>query len=62
MMSELTKCNHCSLRDMEARAAERGATVIVAVRPGDDNWISARYSDEEEPSAWFKVLTAHCVC
>lgn len=63
-MSELTLCNFCSLNDMKIRAKERGVEVIVVHEPMGDmrGWISARYSDKDEPSAWFMVLTAHCVC
>lgn len=58
-MSELTRCNYCSLRDMHRRADERGVKVIVS---NDDGWVSARFSDSDEPSAWFLQLTSHCVC
>lgn len=68
-MSELTICNRCSLDRMEARARERGVEVIVTVlHPVGDpdqhmaGWISARYSDQEEPSAWFVQLTMKCAC
>lgn len=58
-MSELTQCNFCSLRSMKQRAKERGVTVIMGK---DEGWITARYSDEAEPSRWFLQLTDHCVC
>lgn len=62
-MSELTPCNFCNLAAMKARAAARGVEVVVGAESvGLDIWTTARYSDKEEPSAWFLVLTAHCVC
>jgi len=63
-MSELTKCNHCSLQDMELRASLRGATVIVIHETSGEmqGWYSARYSDEPEPSRWFKQLPVGCCC
>ena len=63
-MSELTPCNFCSLRDMKARASQRGVEVIVKLETDGDmaDWWSARYSDQVEPSAWFMALTDHCVC
>jgi hypothetical protein len=59
-VSEHTPCNHCSLEAMKRRAAERGVTVIM----GRDRygWITARYSDEDEPCAHFAILTDMCVC
>ena len=58
-MSELTKCNHCTLRDMKENAEKRAAAVILGE---DDGWTTARYSDHDEPSAWFLELTDGCVC
>lgn len=75
-MSELTECNYCRLQHMKALAATKGVEVVVRQERMDgrtkdlkgntleysDVWTSARYSWEEKPSAWFRVLTAHCVC
>lgn len=65
-MSELTPCNRCSLEAMKRRATKRGVEVIVEVvhHPNDPmrGWTSARYSDEDEPAAWFQVLTEACAC
>jgi len=63
-MSELTRCNFCNKRDMEARAKERGVELIVRLETSGDmaGWWSARYSDKVEPSAWFMALTYSCVC
>jgi hypothetical protein len=59
-MSELTRCNRCSLDEMERRATKHGATVLLTL--DDDGWLAARYSDQDEPSAWFRELTDGCVC
>lgn len=59
-MSELTRCNHCSLKAMRERAERRGATVILD--RDAEGWITARYSDEAEPSAYFMELTNRCAC
>lgn len=63
-MSALTRCNRCNLNDMRRRAAARGVEVIVKVEWTGEmrGWTSARYSDEDEPSAWFMQLTEACAC
>ena len=65
-MSELTPCNRCSLRRMQARARARGVDVVVQVvtDPTDPmhGWTSARYTDADKPSAYFYVLTEACAC
>jgi hypothetical protein len=65
-VSELTPCNRCNLEAMKRRAKERGVEVVVKVvyNPKDPmrGWTSARYSDEEEPCAYFQVLTEACSC
>jgi hypothetical protein len=65
-MSELTRCNRCTLESMQRRAKARGVEVIVTVHTAPDDevrgWTSARYSDEDKPSAYFKVLTEACAC
>ena len=62
-MSELTRCNRCSLNLMIAEAAKRGAWVILG--KDEYGWVTATYSDQEnqdEPSAHFMQLTKECVC
>jgi len=59
-MSELTRCNYCSLKDMEQKAKER--RVVVIMGKDDAGWITARYSDERQPAHHFMELTDHCVC
>jgi hypothetical protein len=64
-MSDLTKCNRCTLDEMQRRAAARGAEVIVEVEHAAQDmagWISARYSDDDEPSAYFLSLPEACAC
>lgn len=62
-MSELTRCNWCSLREMRAKAKRRGARVIVENGTGDfTDWKVVSYSDRELPSAYFMELSDHCVC
>lgn len=66
-MSELTRCNACSLKDIEARAKARGAHVAVERIPvgtGDsmEGWYQVNVSDKEEPVAYFMELTAECCC
>lgn len=58
-MSTLTPCNHCTYKDMCRRAADRGAVVVLRQ---DNGWVSARYSDRDEPSAYFLELSDGCVC
>lgn len=66
-MSELTRCNACSLKDIEARAKNRGATVTVKRIPVGTadpmaGWYEVRTSDKDETVAWFMELTAECCC
>lgn len=64
-MSELTICNYCSLKRIEERAKERGATVTTyedRVEGTLDYWIAVRVSDKEKPVAYFLQLTTHCAC
>jgi hypothetical protein len=59
-MSALTKCCYCTLQWMKRGAQRRGATVIV--EQDEHGWQAARYSDREEPSVRFLVLTDSCAC
>ncbi len=63
-MSDLTECCFCSLRWMQAAAADRGAEVVVQKEVEGEmaGWTSARYSDKEKPSAYFMALTTQCAC
>jgi len=71
-MSELTRCNYCTLADIKRRAKEGNKRVIqkwskpggvdVYVLPKDRK----KYQHEEPPEAskvaWLAALTSHCVC
>ena len=63
-MSELTRCSYCTLQDMRRRARIRGVQLITRVEGSGTmrGWTSVRYSNENEPSAYFLQLTTHCVC
>ena len=64
-MGEHTPCNRCSLRGIERRAAERGATVSVARQPAlaeMGGWYKVSVSDRPDPVAWFMELTVECCC
>lgn len=60
-MSELSKCNYCTLKRMREKAARRNATVVLS-KDLDTHWTTARYSDRDVPSASFMVLTERCCC
>ena len=64
-MSELTQCNLCSKIYMEHKAKERGVELIVRLEPLSHEmggWWSARYSDEDKPSAYWLAIPDRCVC
>lgn len=59
-MSWRTSCNFCTLRGMKVRAAKRGVTVILG--RDEHGWVTATYSDQEEPSSHFMELGSRCEC
>lgn len=59
-MSELTKCNWCTLQWMKARAKARGVEIIVD--KDENGWVRVRYSDYLDASAYFMELTEGCAC
>jgi hypothetical protein len=61
-MSELTKCNHCSLKAIRQHAEARGATVTLSTEPGPFPVVVVNVSDRAEPVAYFMALTTHCSC
>lgn len=63
-MSGLTQCNYCTLQSMRATAKARGVEVIVTHLSFGEmrGWYEARYSDEDEASAYFMQLTQGCAC
>lgn len=58
-MSELTRCNYCTLQRIREIAKKRGVGVILGRQ---DGWTVVRYSDEDEPVAHLLEVTDHCVC
>jgi hypothetical protein len=68
-MSDLTPCNFNTYMRMREKAEARNVKVVldmVDFGPIDGTptnwWITATYSDEQEPSAMFKALTTECAC
>jgi hypothetical protein len=63
-MSELTRCNFCTLMDMRRRAQVRRTRVVMRLEPSGPmrGWTSARYANEDKPQHYFLELTDHCVC
>lgn len=66
-MSGLTPCNHCTLerikRDEVRSAVPRPVTIKPVRMPGDhEHWLGVYVGDGMQPSAYFRELTAHCVC
>jgi hypothetical protein len=55
-MSELTRCNYCSLEDIKRR--HPGAEVTTRV---EERWLRV-FIDGEATERWFLELTDHCVC
>lgn len=53
-MSDLTPTNRETLDRMQRRAAERG--VVVRLGRDEYGWVTATYSDQDEPSAYFMAL------
>lgn len=60
-MSDLTPCNYCNVQWMWQRAKERRTKLIIKYDP-EMGMMSARYANEDKPSAWFVELTEHCAC
>lgn len=65
-MSELTSCNYCTLRAIEARAKLRGLQVTgmgqhVYVHPSGVEKDQLK-PDGEYHVAWFMELTESCCC
>lgn len=56
-MSELTRCNHCNLRDIRARAQRDGQTVTLGE---EDGWISVHVDGKRV--VMMKALTESCAC
>lgn len=63
-MSELTRCNYCTLEDIKRRAKKDGE--VVTTRPAKGGGVEvATHKPGEEPKefgVWFMVLPDHCCC
>jgi len=61
-MSEITRCNYCSLREIKKRAKVKGEKVRIknakdfGLGKGKDVFVN------DKKVAWFAELTNHCVC
>ena len=60
-MSELTRCNYCTLRSIKSRAASQDQSVLLAQTMLDGReWITVSVDGHRVAS--FLSLTDHCVC
>ena len=72
-MSELTRCNYCTLQDMKLVAKQTGR--VVTVRPSKRDQLDLLYPDskdifihppDKQPEGWWAAWLAeipdHCVC
>lgn len=59
-MSELTTCNHCTLKEIRRRAKKAGRKVKLG--KDEHGWITVTVGDDAEPCAYFLELTSECVC
>lgn len=56
-MSELTRCNYCTLQAIKERANAKGQAVMLVHKGG---WIEVEVDGKRVAS--FKELSDHCVC
>ena len=65
-MSDLTRCNYCTLQRMQEAAQRDGDTLRTEFERPDrqtlERWTLVYRNDEVEPVAILRVLTAHCAC
>lgn len=61
-MSELTKCNYCTLKSIERRTRLSGEKVITRPAKGGGIDVFRVKAGREHFAAWLMELTAHCVC
>lgn len=70
-MSELTRCNHCTLRDIEAHAKQTGRLVTLLPNTGPPSMKGTTvlvHGADEAPdeklhwAAWLWVITEACAC
>lgn len=58
-MSELTKCNHCTLRWMKSDARRKGKKVAVRWDLATGMWVVLVGG---EKAAWMLKITKKCAC
>ena len=61
-MSELTRCNYCTLKSIQKRYGEANVTVVT-VRVGEmRGWEKVLVQGKAKPVAYFMLRTTRCVC
>ena len=62
-MSEMTRCNYCTLKRLRAEAKKAGKPPIVA-KNGTGNWIGWKvlYQGDKPIEHYMKEITDHCIC
>ena len=63
-MSELTRCNFCTLQELEGRYGKDNVRIIATRGDMQGWWEAQKFVDGKWSSAghWFAMVTAHCVC
>lgn len=61
-MGEFTRCNYCTLKDIEARHGEKNVSWRVATTGEMRGWVEVTVKGKRKPVAYFMLLTAHCSC
>lgn len=60
-MSELTRCNYCTLQSIRERANAKGQSVaVIQATLNFEDWIEVEVDGKRVVS--FKELSDHCVC
>ena len=73
-MSELTSCNYCTLKRIQARAKREGKKVTLlpsVFMGGTEVYVHTKHVDirklsdkdrEQHPSSWLMAIPDHCCC
>lgn len=56
-MSELTRCNYCTLQEVRRRHPD----AVVTTKPDEYGWLQV-WIDDKPGGQHFLALTDHCVC
>jgi hypothetical protein len=60
-MSELTRCNYCTYKDIQERYGKEKVSFRLSI--GEmRGWVEVNVKGKRKPVAYFMQLTAHCVC